>query len=88
MSLYATDSGTVAHKVRAYCLKHGDDPRYRIALAGYEGEHDELEQHGWRVHAWTPDGGMSNTGNARGKANRKRERIWFSPHCLHEPTLF
>lgn len=40
--LYAKESGTVAHDVRAWCMKYGDNPDMRIALCGYEGEHDEL----------------------------------------------
>ena len=83
MGLYAMDSGTVAHDVRAWCLANGDNRNLRIALAGYEVEHKELESHGWDVVEWKALGGMSN-GNKdnRGYQNKTRERIWFSPHCL------
>jgi hypothetical protein len=80
--LYGMDSGTVAHEVRAYCLKRGDDPLMRICLAGLTGEgHEALEAHGWGVVAWKSDGGYGNR-TERGKANRSRERLWFSPNCL------
>lgn len=87
--LYACEDLTVAHAVRAWCLERGDDPRWRIALAGFEGEHEELEAHGWRVVEWYKKGflrgGMGNQRQADedGKTNQQgRERIWLSPHCL------
>lgn len=79
--LYTVDSRSVAHDVRAWCLEQGQHPQLRIVLAGYEGEHDVLEAHGWRVHAWSTQGGYANNGSAR-KGNKHRERMWFSPHCL------
>lgn len=83
MSCYATDCGKVAHEVRAWCVENGEDPRLRIALCGYESEHDELESLGWRVFAWKSNGMSSSAKSAtQAKANTARERIWFSPHCL------
>lgn len=91
MNIYAVESGTVAADVRAYCLERGGDPRYRICLAGYEGEgHEALEAAGWSVVAWKAHGGYGNR-SAKGKANAAKERLWFSPHCLPpdpHPTLF
>jgi len=55
-----------------------NNPRLRIALCGYEGEHDLP---GWDCVAWSAGGGH---GNRAGNQNRHRERIWFSPHCLGE----
>jgi hypothetical protein len=87
-SLYATDSLTVAADVRAYCLERGGNPAVRIALCGYESEgHEVLEQHGWTVLAWKAAGGYGNR-SAKGKENAHRERIWFSPHCQQQATLF
>lgn len=81
--LYREEDLSVAHDVRQWCVEHTDRPRYRIALCGYEGEHDELEALGWRVHAWRTGGGFANFGNSeQGQANVGRERIWFSPSCL------
>ena len=83
--LYAVDSGTVAAAVRAWCAEHGDDPKIRVVLAGYDTEHAELEARGWRVVEWFRSGflkgGMSNQRGA-GATQQHRERLWLSPHCL------
>lgn len=81
--LYAVDSLKVAHDVREWAIERGSDPRMRIVLAGYDGEHHMPPD--WRVIKWKANGGMANIGNNQGKANRHRERLWLSPHCLH-PT--
>ena len=82
MNIYAGhESGTVAHDVRRWCANNGGDHRLRIVLAGYEGEHEELETLGWSVESWRANGGMGNQGEGRGRANKTRERLWFSPHC-------
>ena len=82
--LYSTDSGTVAHDVRQWCLENGDNPLLRIALCGYSGEgHEVLEAHGWHAHAWKANGGYGSQGKGRGRANKHREVILFSPHCLN-----
>ncbi len=86
--LYASESLTVAHQVRDWCLERGADPLMRICLAGYAGEgHESLESAGWSVVAWESQGGYGNR-SARGKANRKKERLWFSPHCQCNGPLF
>ena len=82
--LYSTDSGTVAHDVRRWCVENGDNPLLRIALCGYRDEgHEALESHGWHAHAWKANGGYGNQGKGRGRANAGREVIWFSRHCLN-----
>jgi hypothetical protein len=70
----------VADEVREWAIEHGDDPLMRIALCGYEGEHEMPEM--WECFAWKAHGGYANQGNNRGLENAYRERIWFSPHCL------
>lgn len=80
MSLYAEESGDVAHAVREWAIAHGDDPRFRIALCGYDTEHAMPEN--WSVYRWSAKGGYGNLGNGRGATNRHRETVWFSPHCL------
>jgi len=72
--LYSTDDHDVAHLAREWALDHGDDPKLRIALCGYEGEHDMPDS--WECVAWEASSINSKTDN------HKRERIWFSPHCL------
>jgi hypothetical protein len=81
--LYGVDSLTVADEVRAWCLSWGDDPMMRIVLAGYAGEHEELEAHGWTCVRWKAGGGYGNR-TKKGKANARRERLWLSPHCRRE----
>ena len=77
------ESRDVAADVRAYCLEHGNDPLLRICLCGYAGEHDELERAGWATLVWKTQGGYANQ-ESRGSENGKREKCWFSPHCLHQ----
>jgi hypothetical protein len=83
-SIYAVEDLSVAHAVRAWCLAHGEDPQYRIVLAGFDTEHTELESHGWRVTEWFKagflKGGMAQQG--KGGHQQHRERLWLSPHCL------
>lgn len=71
-----------AKDVLQWALTNGDNPMLRIALCGYDGEHNVLEDYGWDVHAWKAAGGYGSRSNGRGRANSYRERIWFSPHCL------
>lgn len=51
-SLYGIDEPQESAAVRAWALEHGEHPRMRIVLSGLEGEHVELEQHGWTVIPW------------------------------------
>jgi len=88
MNIYNHGSGTVAHDVRKWCLKHGQNHMMRIALCGYTGEHEALEAAGWECVPWKTQGGYGNLKGQRND-NAKRERIWFSPHCLRAaPSLF
>lgn len=71
---------------RAYkwALANGEDPLLRIALCGYE--HPEaVFPEGWTEIAWKASGGYGRS--ERGKANARRERIWFSPGCLQPEYL-
>jgi hypothetical protein len=82
--LYSTESNTAAAAARQWCLENGDNPLLRIALCGYSGEgHEVLEAHGWHAHAWKANGGYGSQGKGRGRANKHREVIFFSPHCLN-----
>lgn len=75
----------ISGEVREWAIANGDNPEMRIALCGYEGEHFMPES--WQCVPWKAHGGYSRS--ERGKANRARERIWFSPHCLQskQPEL-
>jgi DNA adenine methylase len=67
--LYAKDDLTVGHQVRDWAVKNGDNPKFRIALCGYESEYRMPLN--WSVFDW----------KAVGSQNGNKERIWFSPHC-------
>ncbi len=89
--LYALDSLSVAHDVREWCIERGDNPKFRIVLAGYEGEHEMPDS--WRVVAWKANGGYGSQAkdSSAGKENCHRERLWLSPHCVeaeNESSLF
>ena len=77
------DNGDVAAACRQWALTVADNPKWRIVIAGYETEHQELEQHGWTVHEWFAKGFLSGgMGNIDGTSQQHRERLWASPHCL------
>ncbi len=69
--LYREDDAELSSLVRAWAIANGTNPQLRIALCGWDGEHEMPD--GWTQVAWRSNG----TGK-----NRGRERIWFSPHCL------
>jgi hypothetical protein len=77
--LYAADSLSVAAEVRHWAIENGNNRLLRIALCGYEGEHDLP---GWDCVEWKAKGGYGSQGKGTGRENAGRERIWFSPHCL------
>lgn len=81
--LYRMDDMAISGAVRDWAIANGENPDMRIALCGYQGEHEMPEN--WTVHAWSTNGGYGNQTkrkDTRAKLNRTRERIWFSPHCL------
>jgi hypothetical protein len=74
--IYAVDSLSVAHDVREWAIEKGNNPLIRIALCGYEGEHE-------MPSSWKKVDGRANRGYAKASnQNRRKERIWFSPGCL------
>jgi hypothetical protein len=84
--LYREDSLDVAHAVRRWAIANGDNPLLRIALCGYDGEHEMPSD--WAVYQWSAGAGFGAQASDR-SGNGKRERIWFSPACLNlQPSLF
>jgi hypothetical protein len=81
------DTG-IADRVRAWAIENGDDPRMRIVLAGYEGQHEMPGD--WRVVEWKAQGGYGGGKGGEADANSHKETLWCSPHCLgaRQPTLF
>lgn len=82
-AVYANESFTIAGDVREWAIANGNNPDLRIALCGYDGEHEMPSD--WECVAWKAAGGY---GSQLGRENAGRERIWFSPHCLKSPSLF
>jgi hypothetical protein len=80
----AQDVDRLVAEVHRYCRDRGGDPRMRLALCGYAGEHDALESLGWECVAWTAAGGYGN--RAKANVNRERERLWLSPHTIGRGT--
>lgn len=78
--LYANHDNDLSMEVRTWAIENGDNPLLRIALCGYEGEHKFPES--WACVPWKAHGGYGAQRGTNGQENSKRERIWFSPHCL------
>lgn len=74
--IYTHDCLQVAHDVRDWAVEHGDNPLLRIALCGYEGEHEMPPD--WECLEWKATGGYGSAAND----NSRKERIWFSPACV------
>jgi DNA adenine methylase len=78
--LYREDEDSISGEVRTWALEHGPNPALRIALCGWDGEHEMPRD--WTCIPWVSKG----SGRNRGK-----ERIWFSPHCapaIQQGNLF
>lgn len=85
--LYSTHSNDVSKEVRQWALENGNNPLLKIALCGYEGEHDMPTE--WECVPWKAHGGYGSQRGDRGYENAARERIWFSPSCLRlQASLF
>lgn len=67
----------VSPAVRAWAIENGENPLFRIALCGYEGEHEMPSN--WECVAWRASGGYGNHRKDKSNMNRFRERVWFSP---------
>jgi hypothetical protein len=77
-AVYTHDTDTIWRETRDWAVENGENPALRIALCGYEGDHEIPDS--WECVEWKAAGGYGRS--VRGRANRERERIWFSPHCL------
>jgi hypothetical protein len=85
--LYEHHDNEISAAVRDWAIANGENPLLRIAVCGYEGEHEFPST--WQKIAWKANGGFGNQNpHTNGAINAIRERIWFSPHCLHSKTLF
>lgn len=82
-NLYRVDCDQVAHGVREWAIDQGGNPLLRIALCGYESEHQMPPD--WECVMWNAGEGFGGQASER-TGNGKKERIWFSPHCV-KPEL-
>ena len=80
-NIYAMEMET-ADAVREWAIANGNNPRLRIALCGYEGEHEMPA--GWTVHAWKATGGYASRGSDVNE-NAERERVWQQMVKLYPP---
>lgn len=78
--LYSEHERSLSAAVRAWAIEAGAHPKMRIALCGYEGEHDMPKT--WRKHAWKARGGYGSQREDGSNENARRERVWFSPGCV------
>lgn len=78
---YCVGDKDVSNTVCEWCIENGDNPLMRIALCGYEGEHNMPSS--WDCVAWKARGGYGSQSDQAGRDNCHRERIWFSPHCIN-----
>ena len=74
---YSAGGRGISASVRDWALEAGKRKDMRVALCGYEGEHDLP---GWSCVEWKARGYGNQSGDDADD-NRHRERIWFSPHC-------
>ena len=77
---YVAGHGNVSQEAARWAVENGDNPLLRVALCGYEGEHDMPAS--WECVAWKAKGGYGGQSKQHDNPNAKRERIWFSPHCI------
>lgn len=68
--LYAKDDLAIGHQVRDWAVENGGNPKFRIALCGYDGEYRMPSN--WSMFEW----------RSSGSRNGHKERIWYSPNCL------
>lgn len=88
-NVYSVESN-VANDVRQWAIENGENKLLRIALCGYDTEHEMPSS--WKKVHWKRNGGFEGQAKKESKAqkDRFRETIWFSPYCLNnkQETLF
>jgi hypothetical protein len=76
---YSAGAGNMSADVRAWAITNGENGELRIALCGYEGEHEMPST--WECVPWKAQGGYGSTRKRGENMNACRERVWFSPSC-------
>jgi len=84
--LYRHDNQIVSKRMRCWAVNNGDDPKFRIVFAGYFDQHDDKFPENWRRYQYTGPSSYQTTASAAqgngNNLNRKKECLWFSPHCV------
>lgn len=83
--LYAHDSRDVALDVKAWAAEHGENPRFRICVAGYIDDYADEWPAGWTMRVWGTDG--KRMGGSVKAEHDRREALWFSPHCIPDAQM-
>ena len=84
----------VHEAARTWALERTADASLRIAYCSYSNaSENELFTHaGWSEYRWAAAGGYGLASDKRGRENKDREVVWFSPSCLKPvsdtPSLF
>jgi hypothetical protein len=88
MAYHEAEAGDVWYQAAAWAVERGTDKRLRICIAGYWSETtDALFPATWERQRWEARGGYANQkADGRGRANAKRECLWYSPHCIDAKT--
>ena len=76
--------GEVASAVREWAIQNGNNQALRIALCGYDSEHEMPAN--WECVKWKARKGYQSKDDSL--ADRERERVWFSPACIRPGGLF
>ena len=79
-AVYSSGGQGISTAVREWAVANGGNPLLRIALCGYEGEHEMPAS--WRCVPWKARGGYGSQRQDGTNENAGRERIWFSEHCI------
>jgi DNA adenine methylase len=78
------EENDIYQQVCKWAVDNGNNSRMRIVVCGYDG--DYKFPYDWKEVNWITGGGLSSLGFSQGKLNTKREKIYFSPHCLNVPN--
>lgn len=88
MAYGTEDEANIWYDAAQWAIDNGDNKLLRIAVCGYTTpEIDALFPPSWERYRWQTNGGYGNQGNGQGRANSKRECVWFSPHCDRQAQM-
>lgn len=85
--LYGTDSLSVMDEVIDWSIERGKNKNYRIVIASYIEEGEELLNNGWNPYLWKNNGGYGNQSESTGRENAHREALFFSPYCFNQENI-